>query len=135
MTQKVSKSSIRLSLFKLRRLAVALVLLFAVQGVWGETYFWVGGDGNWSDNTHWNTQANGNGNTAPVGRPNEDDTVYITDGPEITITNTNGTPVNITIANLSIANGDNTAKLNLGNNTLTITEMHLGTEGGNTVPQ
>ena len=43
MTQKVSKSSIRLSLFKLRRLVLALVFLFAAQGVWGQTtYTWTG---------------------------------------------------------------------------------------------
>ena len=98
MTQKVSKSSIKVSLFKLRRLVVALVFLFAAQGVWGETYYWVGGtSGNWELADNWATSLNGSGG---AGIPGTDatDIVNLPSVVEITLAN------NVTIDKLFIPN-------------------------------
>ncbi len=129
MNKTVPKTLVKGPLKFFRRLMFALVCLFAAQGVWGETYYWVGdASGEWTTGSNWNTQDDGNGSPAPTGGPGEGDSVYIIDGSEINIPSTNNSPVNITIANLSIANNNNTATINLGKNTLTMTEMHLGTE-------
>ena len=123
MTRKVSKASGRESLKLFRHLAVALVLFLVAQAGWGQTtYYWVGGNGNWTDEAHWNTQANGNGTNAPSGGPVAADTVYIIDGSTITLA------ANTTIQNLRIANYNATATLNLAGNSLVISDtLNLGT--------
>ena len=78
MTQKVSKSSIKLSLSKFRRLVLALVFLFAAQGVWGAEYYWVG-----DYNTDWNNEDNWEDSfgTSALNYPNStDDVVTIPSG-------------------------------------------------------
>ena len=128
MTQKVSKSSIRLSLFKFRRLVLALVFLFAAQGMWGETYFWVGADGNWNDSDHWSTT---NGGTGGAGVPGTADTVYITNGSIISFTG------NVTVTNLIIATGTNpAATFRLNEHELKVNEtFNLGTEDTPPIPR
>ncbi len=119
MTRKVSKASGRESLKLFRRLAVALVLLFAAQGVWGFTYIWTGTDGN----GEWNTPGNWTSRDGGTSYPTTGDTVYIINGPTITLT------ADTTIQNLKIANNDDTATLDLANQTLTINgTLNLGTE-------
>ena len=57
MNKSVLKTSVKAPLFKVRRLVLALVFLFAAQGVWGETYIWTGtaGDNKWDTITNWKT--------------------------------------------------------------------------------
>ena len=82
MNKTVPKTSVKGPLNLFRRLAVALVLLFAAQGVWGETYYWVGGatngegqpDNSWSNANNWNTAENGSGASEV---PSSTDIVYI----------------------------------------------------------
>ena len=120
MTRKVSTSSIKPSLLWFRRLAVALVLLFAAQAGWGQTsYIWTGnaGDGSWGNAENWNPNS---------GVPGAGDTVYIIDGSTITLA------ANTTIQNLKIANDNATAILDLANHTLSINgTLNLGTETEN----
>ena len=71
MTQKVSKSSIKVSLFKLRRLVLALVFLFAAQGVWGAECTWTGAE----DTTLMNP------NNWEPNIPNSGDTIIISVSP------------------------------------------------------
>ena len=78
MTQKVSKSSVKASLLKFRRLVLALVFLFAAQGVWGETYTWTG-----DYSTDWNNEDNWEDSfgTSALNYPNStDDVVTIPSG-------------------------------------------------------
>ena len=78
MTQKVSKSSVKVSLFKLRRLVLALVFLFAAHGVWGETYTWTGAtDTDWNNEDNWEDSFG----TPALNYPNStDDVVTIPSG-------------------------------------------------------
>ena len=135
MTRKVSISSVKASLLWLRRLAAALILFFAAQGVWGQTtYIWTGADvndNNWSTAGNWRTvNIDGNGNITNVANPattvpglDANDVAYIIDNSTITLTG------NVTINRLRIANYANpaaAATLNLGTNTLSIGTLNLG---------
>ena len=116
MTQKVSKSSIKLSLFKFRRLVLALVFLFAAQGVWGATRIWTGNAG---DN-NWNTAGNWTNNTVP----GVNDTAEFDGAATVTVSS------DITIGNLFILSGDNIVTLDFsgatGNNLTINTRLRLG---------
>ena len=117
MTQKVSISSVKASLSWLRRLAAVLILFFAAQGVWGETYYWVGGaSGDWGTASNWNTALDESGTSAV---PTSSDIIYIGKTATINI----GTS-NPEIAGLSLAN-------NGQSNTFTVTIT--GTTGKLTV--
>ena len=136
MTQKVSKSSIKPSLFKLRRLVLAIVFLFVAHGVWGQTtYIWTGADvndNNWSTPGNWRTvNIDEYGNVTNVENPatsvpgsNAGDVAYIIDNSSITLT------AYTSINTLRIANYADpaaAATLNLGTYTLSIGTLDLGT--------
>ena len=104
MTQKVSKTLVKASLLKLRRLAAALVLFLIAQTGWSATYYWVGGaSGDWTTDTNWNTAADGSGTDAPTGGPLSTDNVYIHSAAEISIGNNN-----ISIAGISLGSNNQT---------------------------
>ena len=103
-------------------LASIFVFLTLCVGVWAETYYWVGSDGNWTDGSNWNTEPDGSGSNAPSGGPESTDEVWIIDGSTITLTSAT------TIQKLNIANNDATATLNLDGDSLSITNtLNLGT--------
>ena len=88
MTQKVSKSSIKVSLFKLRSLLAALVLFFLAQGAWGQTtYTWTGaaGDNLWNTAGNWRTATENPATTIPGN--NASDIVNIVSGVNIQLGN------------------------------------------------
>lgn len=69
MTRRVSKNSVKASLFKMPFFLAVLVLFTGIQTLWAETYIWTGGNGDWATATNW----------TPNGVPgtSEDDIVYI----------------------------------------------------------
>ena len=69
MTRRVSKNSVKASLFKMPFFLAVLVLFTGIQTLWAETYIWTGGNGDWATATNW----------SPSGVPgtSEDDIVYI----------------------------------------------------------
>ncbi|MBR3645034.1 MAG: hypothetical protein IKN54_01320 [Lachnospiraceae bacterium] len=119
MTRKVSKSSIKVSLFKLRSLVAVFILFFAAQTGWSATYYWVGeASGDWGTASNWNTALDKSGTSAV---PTSTDIVYIGKTATIDI----GT-LNIAVAGFSLAgNGQyysftvtitgTTGKLTVGN--------------------
>ena len=86
MNKSVHKTSVKGPLFKARTLVLALILFFAAQGVWGETYYWVGGTADheteWDELNNWNTVANGSGD-APSDNLTTSDSVIIPSGATI----------------------------------------------------
>lgn len=103
-TQKVSKTSVKASLLKLRSLVAAIVLFLIAQAGWSATYYWVGGaSGDWTTDTNWNTAADGSGTDAPTGGPLSTDNVYIHSAAEISIGNNN-----ISIAGISLGSNNQT---------------------------
>ena len=85
-THKVSKTSVKASLLKIRRLALALGLFFIVQAGWGETYYWIGGgaDNNWSTLENWSTTEGAEPGTGTA-CPGAADEVHIYGDVEVTI--------------------------------------------------
>lgn len=69
MTRRVSKNSVKASLFKMPFFLAVLFLFTGIQTLWAETYIWTGGNGDWATATNW----------TPNGVPgtSEDDIVYI----------------------------------------------------------
>ena len=107
MTQKVSKSSINLSHFKLRRLVLALVFLFAAHGVWGQTtYTWTGLalDGKWSSTDNWD---DGSGNPVTTAPNSSSDEVIIPNSSTVTL------DTNVTIDEITLGSGS-TLTINSG---------------------
>ena len=97
MTRKVSKTSVKASLLKIRRLTLAIGLFFIVQAGWSATYYWVGeASGDWGTASNWNTALDKSGTSAV---PTSTDIVYIGKTATIDI----GTS-NIAVAGLSLAN-------------------------------
>ena len=88
MTQKVSKTSVKASLFTFRRLVLALVFLFAAQGVWGADYYWVGGtedhENDWNTLTNWALSDGGEGGDGITDFPGNSDKVFFTTDAQIT---------------------------------------------------
>lgn len=113
MTQKVSKSSIKVSHSWLRRLAALFVLFFAAQGVWGTDYTWNGSasDGLWNNQENW----------TPNGIPGVNDQVTLTGDEEITLSN------NTSVKFLFIFSGTNSSTIKLNGFTLTVaSRIRLG---------
>ena len=106
MTQKVSKSSINLSHFKFRRLVLALVFLFAAQGVWGENYYWVGGeDTDWTKLENWATTFGGTGGDGITDYPQSgaDDTIFFSNtDPDTSVKYTLNSPADFEFGNLYV---------------------------------
>ncbi|MBP5602014.1 MAG: hypothetical protein J6X78_04725 [Treponema sp.] len=70
----MSKTSVKASLLKIRRLVLAFGLFFIVQAGWGETYYWIGcgTDNNWTTVENWSTSEGG---AAGTGYPGDTDLV------------------------------------------------------------
>ena len=106
MTQKVSKSSIKVSLFKVRTLVLALVFLFAAQGVWGTDYYWVGGtDTDWTKTENWATSFGGTGGEGIINYPQSGagDTIYFSNtDPDNSVKYTLNTPTDFAFGNLYV---------------------------------
>ena len=106
MTQKVSKSSINLSHFKFRRLVLALVFLFAAHGVWGENYYWVGGeDIDWTKLENWATTFGGTGGDGITDYPQSGagDTIFFSNtDPDTSVKYTLNSPADFEFGNLYV---------------------------------
>ena len=106
MTRKVSISSVKASLSWLRRLAAALILFFAAQGVWGQQTYT-----NPTNATGWSNA----------------DTASFTNGITCTLAG------DAAIGTLQINAGTNTVTIDLGGHTLTVGTLNLGI-GNNSNP-